>query len=178
MVSTEYHAANNLLRKQRPNESLQGYITYWMEICHCSMKMDPSIMNNKLVIVLYVKNVYNKGIHRKVAGAKNINTLLDAFKSAQVSLLKLKKYEGLVSDENNRHKVHTISQIANKGIDATNPDRASMQTDIWTKVIPSTNNHSRQFPSQHQQTQMYRNLYQQLQPHFAPLLYMWCNMVI
>ena len=55
MVSTEYHAATDLLRKQRLNESLQDYIAYWMETCHCSMKMDPSTINNKLVIVLLGK---------------------------------------------------------------------------------------------------------------------------
>ena len=87
------HAAINLLRKQRPNESLQDYILYWTEMCHHSMKMDPSTINNKLVIVLFVKNMYNKEIHRRVAGAKNINTLLDAFKSAQMNLLKLKKVQ-------------------------------------------------------------------------------------
>ena len=59
------------------------------------MKMDPSTINNKLVIVLFVKNLYKKEIHRRVAGAKNINTLLDVFKSAQMNLIKLKKYEGL-----------------------------------------------------------------------------------
>ena len=97
---SEYHIATDLLRKQRPNESLQDYIAYWTEKCHCSMKMDPNAINNKLVIILFVKNMHNKEICRRVAGAKNINTLLDAFKSAQMNLLKLKKYEGLVSDEN------------------------------------------------------------------------------
>ena len=46
MVATEYHAATDLLRKQRANESLQDYIVYWMEICHHSMKMDTSTINN------------------------------------------------------------------------------------------------------------------------------------
>ena len=70
-------------------------------MCHHSMKMDPSMKSNKLVIELFVKNMfvknmYNEEIHRRVAGAKNINTLLDAFMSAQMNLLKLKKYKGLV----------------------------------------------------------------------------------
>ena len=97
MVVTEYHTATNLLRKRRPKESLKDYIAYWMEMCHHSIKMDPSVINNKLVIILFIKNMYNKEICRRVAGAKNINTLLDAFKSVQLNLLKLKKYEGLVS---------------------------------------------------------------------------------
>ena len=55
--------------------------------------------------------MYNKEIHRRVADAKNIDTLLDAFKSAQMNLLKLKKYEGLVSDDEHGHRVHTVDQI-------------------------------------------------------------------
>ena len=55
IVAMEYHAATDLLRKQRPSESLQDYIVYWTEMCHCSMKMDLSMINNKLVIVLFIK---------------------------------------------------------------------------------------------------------------------------
>ena len=80
-------------------------------MCHHSMKMDPRTIENKLVIILFVKNMYNKEIHRSVAGAKNINTLLDTFKSAQMNLLKLRKYEGLVSDDDHRHPVHAVNQI-------------------------------------------------------------------
>ena len=64
MVATEYHTATDLLRKERPNESFQDYIAYWTEMCHHSLIMDPSTMNNKLVIVLFVKNMYNKEIHK------------------------------------------------------------------------------------------------------------------
>ena len=92
MVATKYNTATDLLRKQRPNESLQDYIANWTEMCHCSMKIDQSMINHKLVIVLFVKNMYNKEILSGVPGAKSINTLLDAFKSAQMNLLKLKKY--------------------------------------------------------------------------------------
>ena len=138
-------------------------------MCHCSMKMDLSTINNKLVIVLFIKNMYNKEFCRRVAGAKNINTLLDAFKSAQMNLLKLKKYEGLVSDDDHGHTVHAVNQIINKSLDTTNLDRSLTQTDsCGQKYVPSTNDHSRLLSNQHQQTQMYANPYQQLQPHFAP----------
>ena len=80
-----YNTAD-ILRRQRPNGSLQEFITHWTEMCHCSIKMDPHTINNKLVIILFVKT-YNKEIHRRVAGAKNIKTLLDALKSAQMNLL-------------------------------------------------------------------------------------------
>ena len=98
-------------------------------MCQCSMKMDPSTITNKLVIVLFVINMYNKEIHGRVAGAKSINTLLNAFKSPQVNLLKSKKYEGLVAGDDNGHTVHVVSLIKNKGLDIENPDRLSMQTD-------------------------------------------------
>ena len=117
MVAMDYQAATDLLRKQRHNESSQHYIAYWTEMCHCSMKMDPHTINDKLVIVLLVKNMYKK-ICWRVAGAKDI-TLLDAFKSAQMNLLKLKKYEGLVSDDKHGHAVHAIDQITSKDLDMT-----------------------------------------------------------
>ena len=69
MVALEYHAATDVLRKQSLSESLQDYIAYWTEMCHCSMKMDPGAINNKLVIVFFVQNMYNKEIFREVAGA-------------------------------------------------------------------------------------------------------------
>ena len=59
MVAMEYHKYTDLLRKQRPSESLQDYIAYWMEMCH-NMEMDLSTINNKLGIVLFIKNMYNK----------------------------------------------------------------------------------------------------------------------
>ena len=93
MVAMKYHTATDLLRKQRPGESLQDYIAYWMEMCHCSMKMDLSMINNKLFIVLFIENMYNKEICRRVTGNKNIHTLLDVFESAQMSLLKVKKIQ-------------------------------------------------------------------------------------
>ena len=62
--------------------------------------------------------MYNKEIHRRMAGAKNINPLLDVFKSVQMNLLKLKKYEGLVADNDSGHTDHAVSQIMNKGLDS------------------------------------------------------------
>ena len=117
MVATEYYTDTDLLRKQRPSECLQDYIAYWMEMCHKGIKMGPSMINNKLVI----------------AGAKNINTLPDASKSAQVNLLKLKKYEGLVSDDEQEHTVHTVNQITSKGLHMTNPDKLLMQQMVMDK---------------------------------------------
>ena len=167
MVAMEYHAATDLLRIQRPNESLQDYITYWTEMCHCSMKMDSSRIKNNLGIVLFVKNMYNKNICRRVPGAKNINTLLNAFKSAQMNLLKLKKYEGLVPDDEHGQTVHTLNQIMSKALDMTDADRSLAQTDGYgQKYFPSTKSCTKQVSNQ--QMQMHGNPYKQLQPHFAP----------
>ena len=66
--------------------------------------------------------MYNKEICRRLAGAKNSNTLFDAFKSAQINLLKSKKYEGLVSDDEHGHSVHAVNQIMSKGLHITDAD--------------------------------------------------------
>ena len=76
------------------------------------MKQDPTTIDNKLMIILFIKHLYNKDIRRRVAGAKNINTLLDAFKMTQWNLHKLKKYEGLVSEDDIIYSIHTVSQIS------------------------------------------------------------------
>ena len=112
--------------------------------------------------------MYNKEICRRMVGAKNINNLINAFKSAQMNLLKLKKYEGLVSDEEHRHTVHAVDQITSKDLDMTDADRSLAQTDgCRQKYVPPNNSYSKQVSNQQQEMQMYGNPYQQLQPHFA-----------
>ena len=76
------------------------------------MKHDQTTTDNKLMIIHFIKNFYNKDIRQRVAGAKNVNTLLDAFKMAQRNLLKLKTYESLVSEEDSIHSIHTVNQIS------------------------------------------------------------------
>ena len=93
LVATDMHVAIDLLRKQHANESPQDYIVYWTEMCHQSMKYNSTTIDNKFVIMLFIKNLYNKDIRQRVTSVKNINTLLDAFKISQWNLLKLKKYE-------------------------------------------------------------------------------------
>ena len=46
LVTIDLHAATDLLRKQHANESLQGYIAYWTEMCHQSMKYNPMTIDN------------------------------------------------------------------------------------------------------------------------------------
>ena len=76
------------------------------------MHGDLMTIGNKFLIILFIKNLYNKDIIQRVAGAKNVNTLLNAFKMAQWNLLKLKKYEGLVSEDDSIHSIHTVNQIS------------------------------------------------------------------
>ena len=91
------------------------------------------------------------------------------FKSVWMNLLKLRRYEGLASDDEHRHTVHAVNQIRSKHLDMTDADRALAQTDGYRqKYILSTNGYSKQVPNQQQQMQTYGNPYQQLQPHFAP----------
>ena len=46
------------------------------------MKHNLMYIDNILVIVLFIKGLYNKDIRHRVVVAKNVNTLLDAFKVA------------------------------------------------------------------------------------------------
>ena len=78
---------------------------------HWSMKHNPVTIDNKLAIIIFIKNLYNKDIKWRVPGAKNVNTLLDAFKT-QWSLLKLKKYKSLVSEDDSIHSIHIVNQIS------------------------------------------------------------------
>ena len=62
-----------------------------------------------------------------------------------MNLLKLKEYEGLVSDNKHRHTVHTVDQIMSKDIDMTDADRSLAQRDSYRqKYGPSTNSYSKQ----------------------------------
>ena len=61
-VATDLDAATDLLRKQSANKSLQDYIVYWTEMCHQSMKHDPMTIDDKLMIVLFIKNLNIKDI--------------------------------------------------------------------------------------------------------------------
>ena len=62
LVATDVHAARDLLRKQHADELPQDYIAYWTEMCHRSIKHDLTNIDYKLVIILFIKNLYNKDI--------------------------------------------------------------------------------------------------------------------
>ena len=54
------------------------------------MGADPANITNKVIIFVIIKNLYNHDIQKCIAGAKTIHTLVDTFKLAHQSLLKLK----------------------------------------------------------------------------------------
>ena len=62
----------------------------------------------RVIIFLFIKNLYNSDIQICIAGTKTVNTLADAFKLAHQSLVKLKKDE--VSLYTEEHEVPEIQQ--------------------------------------------------------------------
>ena len=54
------------------------------------MGADPAQITNRVIIFLFIKNLCNHEM-KKISGAKMINILVDTFKLAHQSLLKLKK---------------------------------------------------------------------------------------
>ena len=161
-MAADVHAAKDLLRKQHANEMLQDYIAYWTEMCHQSMKCDAMTIDNMLVIMLFLMNLYNKDIRQRVTGAKNINTLLDAFTMVQWNLLKLKKYEGLVSEDESVHTIHTVNQIS----DISKSSGHFFQPGNVNQAVPpgqdgQSNPTSPQYPNN-----QYQNSYQCATPYF------------
>ena len=92
-----------------------------------------------------------------------------------MNLLKLKKYKGLVSDEEHGHTVHAINQITSKGLDMSTPDKSLSQTDGYRQMcIPSTNSYSKQAPkSATENTNVWRPI-STAPTTLCSLLHMWC----
>ena len=90
-VATQVHDASNLHQNQWPDEALQELIQNFTDLTEKALGTDPANITNGVIIFLFVKNLYDKDIWRRVAGAKTLNTLVDAFKLAHHGLLKLKK---------------------------------------------------------------------------------------
>ena len=72
------------------------------------MGVDPANIIKRIIIFLFIKNLYHLDIQQCIAGAKSINTLADIFKLAHQSLLKIKKNECLLHNE--EHEVSEIQQ--------------------------------------------------------------------
>ena len=79
----------------------------------------------RVIIFLFLKKLYNHNIHKWIAGAKTVNTLADASKLANKSLLKLNNFEELLYNE--EHEVSGIQQFTNthKNIDESNKSKST-----------------------------------------------------
>ena len=88
-VTSDFYKNNSLMRHCE-------YIHSFTYLTENVVGVDPANITNRVIISLFIKNIYNKDIRRRVARAKAIITLTDAFRLAHHNLLKLKKYEGLV----------------------------------------------------------------------------------
>ena len=98
-TATEEHATSNKHCKQWPDKTLQECIQNFTDLTEKALGTDTANITNRVVLFLFFKNLYNKDIQRRVAGAKIINSLADTSRLAHHSILKLKKYEGLVCNE-------------------------------------------------------------------------------
>ena len=132
-IAMEVHAASDLQRKQRPEETVQEYIKNFTDLTEKAMAIDPCNITNHVIIFLFIKNLYNKDIRLWVAGAKTISTLADAYKLADHSL-KLKKYDGLVF--NDEHIIAEINQITDAMIN-TNTGNRPKTPDKSCKIRPT-----------------------------------------
>ena len=113
LVPTAEHASAMLCRKQKKDEPLVDYILRFTEHSYKTNGVDAVEEENKAIITFFIKNLFNRDIRRRVAGAKNIRTLADAFKSAQHNLLKLKRYEGLNYNSNDEDDMTEEAEMVN-----------------------------------------------------------------
>ena len=88
---------------------ITGIYTNFTDLPEKAMGIDPANITNHVIIFLFIKALYNKDIRWWVSGAKTISTLADIFWLAHQSLFKLKKYEGLVY--NDEHAIIEINEI-------------------------------------------------------------------
>ena len=156
LVPTVEHASAMLCRKQKKDEPLVDYIFRFAEHSYKTNGVDAVEEENKAIITFFIKNLFNRDIRRRVAGAKNIRTLADAFKSAQHNLLKLKQYEGLNYDSNDEDDmvegVETVNVVQNRVPKDT--ESANQIVDLPVSELPGTTENDR-YPQDQGVTQDY-----------------------
>ena len=139
-----------LCHKQKKDEPLVDYILRFAEHSYKTNGVDAVEEENKAIIMFFIKNLFNRDIRRRVAGAKNIRTLADAFKSAQHNLLKLKRYEGLNYDSNNEDDmvegVETVNVVQNRVPKDT--ESANQIVDLPVSKLPGTTENNRYLQDQ------------------------------
>ena len=65
-IATEVHAASDLHRKQRPDETLQEYILNFMDLTEKGMEIDPAKITNHVIIFLFIKKLVQQ-MHQTVS---------------------------------------------------------------------------------------------------------------
>ena len=63
-IATEVHAASDLHNERRPDETLQEYTKDFIDLTETAMGTDPTHINNRVIIFLFIKNLHNKNIKR------------------------------------------------------------------------------------------------------------------
>ena len=63
-IAMEVHTASKLHHKWRPDETLHEYIQNFTDLTEKAMGTDPSNITNRVIIFLFIKNLYNKDIRR------------------------------------------------------------------------------------------------------------------
>ena len=59
-IATEVHAASDLHRKQRPDQTLQEYIQNFTDLTEKAMGIDPANITNHVIIFLFIKTCTTK----------------------------------------------------------------------------------------------------------------------
>ena len=75
-IATEVHTASDLHHKQREDETLQEYIQNFIDLTEMAMGIDPAYITSRIIIFLFITNLYNKDIRRWAASEKTLNTLI------------------------------------------------------------------------------------------------------
>ena len=134
------HASAMLCHKQKKDKPLVDYILRFAEHSYKTNGVDAVEEENKAIITFFIKNLFNRDIRRRVAGAKNIRTLADAFKSAQHNLLKLKRYEGLNYDSNDEDDMTEGTEVVNvlQNQVSKNTESANQIVDLPVSELPGT----------------------------------------
>ena len=56
------HAASDLHVKQQPDETLQEFIQNFTDLTEKALGTEPANITNRVILFLFVKNLYNKDI--------------------------------------------------------------------------------------------------------------------
>ena len=91
-------------------KAYEKYIQKFTDLTEKAMSADPSHITNRVIIFLFIKDLYNHNIQKWISGAKMVNSIADAFKLAHQSLLKLKNMKVYCTMRNVKYQKKNSSQ--------------------------------------------------------------------